>query len=66
MKIYEMYKGVKIIKSLKGEVFCGSFPDGSWFGWSSLYDVKRRIDVRMPDYVGPDDIDSTFACMCDE
>jgi hypothetical protein len=42
MDIYEVYKGVTIKKSLN--VFCASFPDGSWFGWSSLYDVKQKID----------------------
>lgn len=46
MDIYEIYKGVKIIKSVKGEVFCASFPDGSWYGWSSLHDVKQAIDSR--------------------
>lgn len=46
MNTYETYKGVKITKSNKGEVFSAFWPDGSWFGWSSLYDVKQRIDSK--------------------
>lgn len=46
MDIYEMYKGTKIIKNKNYEVFSAHFPDGSWYGWSSLYDVKQKIDSR--------------------
>lgn len=45
MKLVELYKGVKIEQDPTSNLFCGTFPKGSWYGWCSNVDqVKSKVD----------------------
>lgn len=62
MKFIGTYKTVLIEQNQATGKYCGTFGDGSWYGWCETEnDVKRKADTNPPE-----DADSHFACLCDE